>query len=227
VDGWIRFWDVKTGEQQFSLENGERIYSLAISPAGTFAAAGLNGKIRVWNVETRQQVLDLAQVGDISRLAFNADGTLLASGSDEGTVNIWTVNGDAVEQAGDGLRVNGSPRALAFSSDSNWLAGGGSTSFAYLWDVERMQEMARIPHGSPVTGVSFSPDGRELLTVSRKVVRIWELDSIRLVPKEELIPFACSHLVSNLSRETWSLFFGEDEYHPICPDLLEENLLAD
>lgn len=227
VDGSIRFWDVKTGQQQFHLDNGELVYSLAISPAGTYVAAGLDGKIKLWNLDTREPVIDLAQVGDIGRLAFNADGTLLATGSGEGTVMIWKAAGSSFEQAGNSLRVNGSPRALAFSSDSKLLAGGGSTSFAYVWDVETMQEMARIAHGNPVTSVSFSPDGEELLTVSRKVVRVWDLNSIQLVPRSDLISFACSHLVSNLSREAWSLFFGEEEYRPICADVPEENQLDD
>ena len=122
--------------------------------------------------------------------------------------------------------MNGAPRALAFSSDNQWLAGGGSTSYAYLWDTKTVQEMARVAHGNPVTSVSFSPDGTQLLTVSRKVVRIWDINSIRLVPKEDLIPFACSHLVSNLSQEMWTNFFGEEEYRPICPNLPEPEFLG-
>lgn len=227
VDGWIRFWDVDNGEQQFSLNNGEQVYSLALSPAGRYAAAGLNGKIRIWDLDTRDQVMELSHAGDIDRLVFNRDGTLLASGSNEGTVDVWKLEGSAFEPAGSSLRVNGAPRALTFSADSKWLAGGGSTSFAYLWDLDTMQEMARISHGNPVTSVSFSPDGTELLTVSRKVVRIWDVNSIHRVPKEELISFACSHLVSNMSRSMWSIFFGEEEYRPICADLPEEDLLDD
>lgn len=226
IDGLIRFWSVDTGELEFSLENGEKVYSLAMSPTAPLAAAGLNGRIRIWNLETRQQLVDLVQPGDIDRLAFSADGTLLATGSGEGTVIVWSVDANTFTQKGDTLRVNGFPRALAFSADNRWLAGGGSTSYAYLWDVESMQEMARIPHGNPITSVSFSPDGRQLFTVSRKVVRIWDVNSIRLVPTEELIPFACSHLVSNLNQEMWSIFFGGEEYRPICPNLPTPETLA-
>jgi WD40 repeat protein len=141
-------------------------------------------------------------------------------------VTVWSVDANTFTRKGNTLRVNGFPRALAFSADNRWLAGGGSTSYAYLWDVESMQEMARIPHGNPVTSVSFSPDGNELLTASRKVVRIWDMNSIRLVPTEELIPFACSHLVSNLDHEMWSIFFAGEEYRPICPNLPTPETLA-
>jgi len=112
---------------------------------------------------------------------------------------------------------------LAFSPDNKWLAGGGSTSYAYLWDTNSAQEMARIPHGNPITSVSFSPDGTQLFTVSRKVVRIWDIYAIPLVSKDELISHACSYLVTNLSMEDWTNYFANEEYRPICPDLPQGN----
>ncbi len=84
------------------------------------------------------------------------------------------------------------------------------------------------PRGLPdsVTSVSFSLDGSQLFTVSRKVVRIWDVKSIRLIPREQLISFACSHLVTNLSQNAWTLFFGKEEYRPICPGLPEPEVLG-
>jgi WD40 repeat protein len=221
IDGLIQFWDVQSGEKQFRLDNEEKIYSLAISPAGALAAAGLNGKTKIWNVETREELTNLSQAGDISTLAFSQDGTLLASGSSEGTVNLWQVEGTSLTPTGL-FHLNGFPRFLVFSPDNEWLAGGGSTSYAYLWDINTMQEIARIPHGNPVTSVSFSQDGTQLFTVARKVVRIWAISAIPFLPKDELIQQACSRLITNLSLEDWSNYFGDEPYRPICPDLPEE-----
>ncbi len=64
-----------------------------------------------------------------------------------------------------------------------------------------MQELARIPHGNAVTSVSFSPDGAQLYTVSRKVVRAWDLSAIPLLPKDRLIEIACSYLTSMSDQE--------------------------
>jgi hypothetical protein len=77
-----------------------------------------------------------------------------------------------------------------------------------------------------VTGVSFSLDGAQLFTVSRKVVRIWDVHSIHLVPKNDLVSNACSHLISNLSQDAWIFFFGDEQYHLICPNLPEPELLG-
>jgi WD40 repeat protein len=131
------------------------------------------------------------------------------------------VEGDKFTTAGDALQLNGEPQTLTFSPDNKWLAGGSSSGFAYLWDIATTQEMTRIPHNDPVTSVSFSPDGPLLLTVSRKVVRVWNITSLPLVPKDQLITFACSHLTSNFSTDEWNVIFGNEEYRPICPDLQE------
>ena len=221
VNGLLRFWDVGSGEQQFSLNNSEKIYSVATSPAGTLAAAGLNGRIKVWNIDTREEITDLQQAGDIEALAFSPQGTLMATGSSEATVILWKVDGTRFTQMGNVLRLNGSPQSLAFSPDNKWLAGGGSSGFAYLWDTATIQETTRIAHDNPVTSVSFSTDGTQLFTVARKVIRIWDISALRKITADELISTACAHLVTNLSREDWTLNFGEEEYRLLCPNLPE------
>ena len=177
----------------------------------------------VWNTDTREAIATLEQAGDISSLAFSLDGTWLASGSSEGSVTLWKVEGTNFIPEDIQLRLNGYARELAFSPDNQWLAGAGSTGFAYLWDLATLQEMTRIRHGNnPVTSVSFSPDGTRLFTVSRKVVRIWDLARISFVPKDQLIPVACTHLLTNLSRDDWNNYFPNEEYRPTCPNLEEE-----
>ena len=223
VDGLLWFWDVQTGDRQFNLSASEKIYSMMTSPSAPLVVAGLNGSATVWNIETREEVANLPQLGDISSLAFSPDGTWLATGSSEGNVILWKVEGTTFTPEEIELRLNGFSRELAFSPDNKWLAAGGSTGFAYLLDVATQQELARIRHGNnPVTSVAFSPDGAGLFTVTRKVIRIWDIPSLRLVPKDQLIQTACSHLLANLSRNDWNIYFANDEYHPTCPDLEEE-----
>ena len=221
VNGLLWFWDVGSGEQQFSLDNSEKIYSLTTSPAGKFAVAGLNGKSKVWNIDSQEEITDLQQAGDIEAMAFSQDGTYLATGSSEATVILWKVDGTNFTQVGNMLRLDGAPQSLAFSLDNKRLAGGGSSGFAYLWDTATIQETTRIPHGNPVTSVSFSTDGTQLITVSRKVVRIWDVSTLPKITEDELISSACNHLVINLSIEDWTANFGEEAYRPLCPNLPE------
>ena len=220
ADGLIWFWDTN-GEKQFKLDNSEPVVSIAVSPTSSLLFAGLHDKIKIWNTNTKEEVGELSQLGDINSIAINSDGTLMATGSTENTVALWTIGDDGeITKHNDPLELNSEPRSLAFSPNGRLLAGGGFAGFAYLWDVESEQEIARIPHGAnSVTSVTFSLDNTQLLTVSRKVVRIWDISAIPKVTKDEMIPTACSHLVENLSQDVWTLYFEDEEYQVICPNL--------
>lgn len=223
LNGLVSFWDVASGQKQpLDLDNAEPVQSLAFSPLGEIAAAGLHNKTRIWDIGARQAVTELPQTGDIISAIFSQDGKWLATGSAEGTVVLWKVEGTYFTQTGDPLRLNGKPQILTFSPDNRWLVGGSSSGFANLWDTATVQEVARIPHSDPVTGVSFSLDGSQLFTVSRKVVRVWDVAAIPLIPKDQLIAGACSHLTHNLSKDDWTSLFGDEEYRLICPNLPEE-----
>jgi len=226
-NGLISFWDVQSGQQNegFKLDDAETTFSMAVDPVSTLIAAGLHDGIKIWDYSTHQQVNKLDQPGNIVSLTFSNDGKWLASGSAEGIITLWKIENGIFSEAGR-LQLEGRPQVLSFSPDDQWLAGGGSSGFAYLWKTSTSEEVARIPHSDPVTSVSFSLDGAQLFTVSRKVVRIWDVSAIRLIPRKELIPFACSHLVSNLSRDMWTFFFQDEEYKLTCPNLPEDNLLA-
>jgi len=214
---------VASGEKQpFELDNSEPVFSVSFSPLGILGAAGLHNKTKIWDLTTHMLVTELAQTGDIISIVFSKDGQWLATGSADGTVILWQVAGASFKPIGEPLPLDGKPQILAFRPDGKWLAGGSSSGFAYLWNTASAQEVARIPHSVSVTGVSFSPEGSQLFTVSRKVVRIWDAAAIPLVPTDPLIPAACSHLITNLSRDNWANLFLNETYRLICPSLPEE-----
>ena len=219
ADGLIWLWNTD-GEKQFQFDNSEPVFSIATSPTSSLLFAGLKDKIKIWNIDTEEELGESEQLGDINVIAINASGTMMATGSTEHTIALWTIdNSGKVDQYKDPMQLNGEPRAAAFSPDGHWLAGGGSSGFAYLWDVDSAQEMSRIPHGAnAVTSVSFSLDGTQLLTVSRKVIRIWDISAIPQTPKDKLISTACSHLIENLSQVDWLSYFADETYQPICPN---------
>jgi WD40 repeat protein len=225
-NGLISFWDVTSGKQneEFKLDNTKPAFSLTTDPVDSLIAVGLRDGIKIWDYQSQQQMTELNQTGDVVALVFSKDGKWLASAS-EGNIALWKVESRAFTEVSK-LQLEGKPQTLAFNPDSTILAGGSSSGFTYLWNTSTSEEIARIPHSDPVTSVSFSLDGSQLFTVSRKVVRIWDVKSIRVIPRQQLIPFACSHLVSNLSQSAWTFFFGDEKYRLICPDLPAQELLG-
>jgi len=223
VDGLVVFWDIQTGEEKYYLENPSGVFSMAFSPTETIMAAGIHDNVMIWDWSTQENTFELFQPGDIVAMAFSRDGKMLATGSSEGTILLWNVDGDNITPRGDAMNIIGPPRMLAFSPDGSLLAGGGPQGFAYIWDTTSNEELARIPHGSnAVTSVTFSNDGSQLFTVSRKVVRIWDVSLIHFAPKSELIPFACSHLIVNLSQDDWDNYFEGEAYRATCSVLSEK-----
>ena len=217
-DGQILIWDVKSASELASIEFPAAALSVTYQPDGAQIAIGFADHSIIWGLASDTSVADLAQTGEIQNLAYSPDGNWLATASLEGTVQLWSTQ-NSYNNAPIELRISGQPQALEFSPDSQLLAAGGSNNFAYLWDVALGEEVSRLPHSDVVRSVSFSPDGNTLVTVARKVTQFWDIPALPIVPVDELIETACSHLITNLSQSEWETIYADDEYQLLCPDL--------
>ncbi len=218
-DAFVSVWDVATAEEVYVLENPAEILSVAFEADGTRLAVGLVDQIIIWDLEKKEKFIELKQTGEIESLAYSPDGAWLATASLEGTIYLWDVQNNYAGNSPTILRMNGQPQALEFSPDSSLLAVGSSNYFAYLWDVSIGQEVSRLPHSDVVRSVSFSPDGNMLATASRKVVQFWDVAALPIIPTDELIEAACSHLMANLSQSEWEVIYASEEYRLLCSDL--------
>jgi WD40 repeat protein len=174
----------------------------------------------VWDLSTHTQTATLDQIGKINSVQFSGDGNFLATGSSSASIYLWNEGGNgAFIRVPMDLNVNAELSSLVFSPDSKWLAAGDSTGFAYLFDLNLGQEVSRLPHIDKVTSISFSPDGKQLATVSRKTIMLWDIPSIPIFTRSTLIKIACTRMTQNFDRSQWKQLFYEDAYYPICPNL--------
>jgi WD40 repeat protein len=72
------------------------------------------------------------------------------------------------------------PTALAFSPDQRRVASGDTNGVVKLWNVADGRLIRTISHPQQVTAVTFTPDGRRLLTVAG-TIRTWDAETGRLI----------------------------------------------
>jgi WD40 repeat protein len=71
------------------------------------------------------------------------------------------------------------------------------------------KEIARMTHDDIVNSVSFSPDGRYVLSTDNSHITLtW------IYRPEDLIALACSHVTRNLDKEEWRRYVGDAPPYP-------------
>jgi WD40 repeat protein len=118
----------------------------------------------------------VARPSPVYAVAFSPDGARVAvSGYKEARI-LDAATGKLVQTLGGASDL---VRALAFSPDGKWLAGGGGrpsrSGEVVLWDLATGQAARTIEgHRDYVYAVAFSPNGRFLATASYdKNARLW------------------------------------------------------
>jgi eukaryotic-like serine/threonine-protein kinase len=123
------------------------------------------------------QLMDHRAGGDgiqVEAAAFSPDGRIVVTGDNRGVVRIW--NGDTGELVRELARHNGSVRSLCFGPGGDRVVAGfgAPDSGVRLWDVSAGKELWSAAHGNTVRSVTFSPDGKFVLSASNDVTaRFW------------------------------------------------------
>ncbi len=113
-DCTIRIWDIKTRQCLQVLHDRDRVLSIAVSPSGKIASAGVDRTVKLWNLKTG--ICESILTGHVDRVwsvAFSIDGRALISGSEDQTIRIWNA------QTAQCVRVLQKPRPYDGMSIAN------------------------------------------------------------------------------------------------------------
>lgn len=189
-DGWMKLWDLKTGELLRSVRVFQgAVSAVAFSPDGQTIASGAQaGEARLWWLDRSPELsskMDYKGHPDfrrVNQLAFNPDGTVLAVAGSNNAARLWEV--------GTGL-VLGPPMEhidtstyglfLFWTNDGERLVTSGShDNTARIWNA-RTRSMITKPMEHPTSAYSMAlrPDSEALLfgESAGNRARVWDLAS--------------------------------------------------
>lgn len=191
--GQIKLWN-RQGKLVRIFEAKTHEFSrIRFNADGTMLALAGRDNIKLWNLDGRLiQTFD-AHNAPIRSVSFNKSSTLLASASNNGTIEIWRLDGKRLYTHQNAHR--GTVNDISFSPNDQaeqLIASVGEDTTVKLWHlVDQQSENGNTKNGNidlkpvatfeghreAVTSLSFNPDGKTLATASQdNTVRLWNLD---------------------------------------------------
>ncbi|KAG2743238.1 hypothetical protein P692DRAFT_201795091 [Suillus brevipes Sb2] len=161
----VRFWRTKTWQMQ-----GDPVkygaYCIRYSPSGELLAIATNKNIQIYNPGTREYVTSFKghTKWNLS-LTWMPDGTRLLSGGDhdDPTIREWDpLTWQQVGHPWEGHTSN--IYAIAIDPTGTLVASASDDKHVRLWRLSDQQTIAVFKHSSPLTCVTFSVDGRHVLS---------------------------------------------------------------
>ncbi|MFI7642585.1 NACHT and WD repeat domain-containing protein [Nonomuraea sp. NPDC049400] len=196
--GWDRtgrLWDIATRKQTGMLKDRNAGYeSISFSPDGTrIVTGGDSGRTVLWDTASRQQLLLLADnYNSVNSVAFSPDGKLVAAAGGDGVARLADARTHL--QLGTPMPALG---AVALSPDGRMLAAGmpdDKDPAIQLWDVATQRRLGPPlnPEGPrrAVYRLSFTPDGRTLLSGGADGLRLWDVATRREIAQERTLSSA-------------------------------------
>lgn len=167
-DESIIIWDITNNKILKTVELGKgSLSAVAISPSGKYFVAGTNrGEVFVFDFNSQSLLFnDSLHKAKITSIIFpGKDNIFLSSGLDN-NIFAYDINSKFIKK---GISMPAKILSLSVSPDKFWIAAGGEKGNIYLisHDTLEVTNVISAAHSDWVTGVSFSPSGRQLASVS-------------------------------------------------------------
>ena len=177
----VRLYDASTGDLVRTLDgHATDVTALAFDRKGDRIASGASdGTVSIWDVTDGDRLATMAAHADaIEGLTFTPDGLRLVTGGSDASLRFWDAQTGALLR--EDTEFDAEVIGPTFSPDGS-LFGFAASGEAHLWRLGFVtdesgtqvthEEVLSIPESG---GVTFSPDGKRLATVSGNDISIRE-----------------------------------------------------
>lgn len=182
-------WDVETGKElsnitHASFTDRNQSYAIAFSPDCNYAFVKGIGYISLWDIRSGERLwIYGADTGGQrwsggsmianSSAKFSPGGEYILSGEKETLRLRDAKSGRTIRTFVD--EGTGQIDAVAFSSDGQYILSGSVDGKIRLWDVYTGAQLRQfVGHSDEVVSVSFSPDGKRILSGGDASTRLWD-----------------------------------------------------
>jgi serine/threonine protein kinase len=180
-DNPLTFFKDETDEEARTSHHGAvNSMTLYAYNSNTFIASGSSdGIVKIWKfVNGKGKYLRSVRRDNskVLALAFPRNGASLAVGYDDGTIHIWSKNGQ--QEVTNFPAQAGDVTSLAFSCDGGLLAAGGADGTIKVWETTNWTKVTEIKADARVNSISFEPGGRNLASAGddNKII-LWDTET--------------------------------------------------
>jgi WD40 repeat protein len=165
-DHTTKFWCIKTWQMQGEpIQCSGYVHCVRYSPSGELLAIATYHDIQIYNPSTREQVASFGGVDE--SLAWAPDGTYLLSGGDYPNNAIREWDPLTWEQVGHFWEGHTNDiNAIAIHPAGSLVASASYDRHVRLWQLSDQRTIAIFEHSSTVRSVTFSSDGKHILSTS-------------------------------------------------------------
>lgn len=167
AEGELRIWELKTREMATHLkEHGSRITEVQLFPNDQYAISCSRDRcLLTWDLRTEKRLTSHREKhGGINCLSVMSNQTTVITAGQEKTLTYWDLRlADPVAT----VELDEEVMSVSLSPDDRYLATAGTGQVVKVWDVDSRRVVSSgTGHSRPVQKVAFSPDGKQVVSVS-------------------------------------------------------------
>ncbi len=181
LDGTIRLWDPKTGQQTTLLRDGRSaVTSVAWSPDGDRLAVGVHvGRIEIWSAGVHRLIAGIpGQEGMLGQVAWSPNRRWLAAPDRPHSISVFDAERIARRRRSN---FSGIGTAVAWSPNWNEIAVTTPGGIVVCVVVDTFVKVVRVHLDSecPLHTVAWSPDGHTVVAGGDgDSIQIWDARSL-------------------------------------------------